>query len=68
MDEIIKETVIKELLEAYPELIKFLTKQGIECIVHGEPIWGTIEEVTKKLNWREEEIDELIKELNYRAK
>ncbi|MCF8296864.1 MAG: hypothetical protein K9J13_04895 [Saprospiraceae bacterium] len=68
MDEITKETGIKDLLEAYPGLIKFLRKQGIECVVHGEPVWGTIEEMTTKLDWREEEIDELIKELNYRAK
>ncbi len=68
MDEITKETAIKDLFEAYPELEKVLKKQEIECVVRGEPIWGTIEEVTKKLDWREEEIDELIKELNYRAK
>ena len=36
---------IEELVETYPEAVRFLTKRGIRCIRCGEPIWGTLKEL-----------------------
>ena len=33
---------IEELVETYPEAVRFLTKRGIRCIRCGEPIGGTL--------------------------
>jgi len=64
MEEITKDTTFKEIVEIYPITIKFLQKQGFECIVQGDPIWGTIEEAAKVKDWRDEEVDQLVIELN----
>jgi hybrid cluster-associated redox disulfide protein len=39
------ETPIEEIVARYPELVSVLMDYGIVCVVCGEPIWGTLEEV-----------------------
>ncbi len=44
-ERITPDTQIEELVETYPEAVRFLTKRGIRCIRCGEPIWGTLKEL-----------------------
>lgn len=59
---------IEELIELVPESVRFLMKNGIVCIICGEPIWGTIEEVARSKGKSETEIDSLLVDLNRLAK
>jgi hypothetical protein len=53
---------IEELLEKYPDIVKFLLNKNIVCIECGEPVWGTLEEVLKGTNVKD--IHKFIRELN----
>ncbi len=59
-----KDMLIEELIEKYPESVKFLSEKGIRCIMCGEPIWGTLEEACVEKNFDNEKIDSIILELN----
>jgi len=59
---ITKDILIEDLVEKYPNSVGFLMRKGIVCIQCGEPIWGTLEEASKKKNI--DEIDEIVAELN----
>lgn len=39
-----KDMTIEDLVEIYPQTIRPLKEMGINCVVCGEPVWGTIEE------------------------
>lgn len=58
---------IEELTDNYPFSVSFLREKGIVCIVCGEPVWGTLEEVAKSKGFDDEGIDQLVKELNEKA-
>lgn len=53
---------VEELVEAFPEAVRFLTRRGLRCIRCGEPVWGTLEEFL--LSEGVEDPQELIEELN----
>ncbi len=53
---------VEELVEAFPESVRFLTRRGLRCIRCGEPVWGTLEEFL--LSEGVEDPQELIEELN----
>jgi methionine synthase II (cobalamin-independent) len=40
--EISRETIIEDLVEAYPDAVTFLMEKGIRCLRCGEPIWGSL--------------------------
>ena len=58
-----KDVTIEELVEKYPQTIRPLKEMGVNCVVCGEPIWGTIEEnvISKGLT----DLDGIVTELNY---
>ncbi|MGM0611991.1 MAG: DUF1858 domain-containing protein [Bacteroidota bacterium] len=58
---------IEELTDNYPFSVSFLREKGIVCIVCGEPVWGTLEEVAKSKGFDDAGIDKLVKELNEKA-
>lgn len=58
---------IEELTDNHPFSVSFLREKGIVCIVCGEPIWGTLEEIAKSKGFDDAGIDELVKELNEKA-
>ena len=62
-----REISIEELTDNYPFSVAFLREKGIVCIVCGEPIWGTLEEVAKTKGYDDQGIDQLVKELNEKA-
>ena len=57
-----RSTLIEEIAERHPELIRPLRERGIVCIRCGEPIWGTLEEVA--LEKGIDDIDQLVSYLN----
>ena len=61
---ITKDITIEELVEQVPESVKYLLKQGIVCILCGEPIWGTLEEAAKSKGFGDVDIDRFVDELN----
>jgi hypothetical protein len=38
-------TLIEEIVEKAPKLIRYLREKGIVCIKCGEPVWGTLAQV-----------------------
>ena len=57
-----KSTLIEEIVEKYPQLIRPLREADIVCIRCGEPIWGTLEEVATEKGIQN--IDALVEEMN----
>ncbi|HOI86376.1 MAG TPA: hypothetical protein PLV51_00795 [Lentimicrobium sp.] len=65
--EITRYLPVEELISSYPYAIRFLSDRGLQCIICGEPVWGTIEELALDKNYGEEEIDKLIEDLKREA-
>ncbi len=63
-EKITKDISIEELVEKYPFSVDYLAKNGIRCIVCGEPIWGTLEEASEEKGFDAEAIKKFVKELN----
>jgi len=61
--KITKDITIEELTEELPASVKYLMKEGIRCIVCGEPIWGTLEEAAKEKGFNDSDIERFVKEL-----
>lgn len=59
-----KDTTIEELVSLLPESISFLMEKGIQPLICGEPIWGTIEEVVLAKGFTFEELEKILLELN----
>ena len=64
MLQITKDTTIEELVENYGFAVDYLSKNGIRCIVCGEPIWGTLEEAAIEKGFNADKIESFVKELN----
>ncbi len=61
---ITKEIYIEELVERLPSSVNFLREKGLVCILCGEPVWGTLEQLAKQKGFSDEEIASLLIELN----
>jgi len=61
---ITKEKWVEEILEKYPTAQEFLSKKNIVCVMCGEPVWGSLEELMQDKDFSNEEINTIIKELN----
>lgn len=55
---------IEELVNQFPQSVKFLSEKGIRCIRCGEPIWGTLYSAAQEKGFSEAEISALLKDLN----
>ena len=53
---------VEDLVKAFPEAVRFLTKSRLRCIRCGEPVWGTLEEFLQREGV--ESPEKLLKELN----
>ena len=62
--KITKDIEIETLVRNYPFSIRYLADKGIKCIACGEPIWGTLQEVSFEKGISKKELDIFIKELN----
>ena len=61
---ITKDIEIEDLVNDYPFSVEYLSKNGIRCIVCGEPIWGSLEEAVKEKGFDDNDLDKFINELN----
>ncbi len=59
-----KEMWVEEILEKYPTAQEFLSKKNIVCVMCGEPVWGSLEELMQDKDFTDDEINTIIKELN----
>jgi Ni,Fe-hydrogenase I small subunit len=57
-------TTIEELVESVPGVVSYLIHQGLPCIVCGQPLWGTLEEMAREKGRSDEEIERLIIDMN----
>ena len=64
---ITKDISIEELIEEVPASVGYLMKEGIRCIVCGEPIWGSLEEAAEEKGFDEKAIEKFVKELQILA-
>ena len=57
-----KDSDIEDIVNEHPELIRPLKDFGLACIVCGEPVWGTLEELanSKKID----NLDQIINAMN----
>lgn len=60
---ITKDISIEELIENIPASVAYLMKEGIRCIVCGEPIWGSLEEAAEEKGFKPEDIERFVNEL-----
>ncbi len=58
------ESKVDEMVEQYPDTVKFLMARGLPCVVCGEPFWGTLGELCRQKKWTAEQIDALVREFN----
>ena len=61
---ITKSITIEELVEKVPDSVTFLREKGLVCILCGEPVWGTLEELAKSKSFSDQQIDNIVVELN----
>jgi len=61
--KITKDITIEELIEEVPASVEYLMKEGIRCIVCGEPIWGSLEEAAEEKDFNEADIERFVREL-----
>lgn len=69
--KITREIQITDLISAYPFAAGFLMKKNLQCIICGEPVWGTLEELARDGQFThlqtETLVEELIAEANIRS-
>lgn len=61
--KITKDITIEELIEELPSSVEYLMKEGIRCIVCGEPIWGSLEEAAEEKGFNNTDTERFVIEL-----
>lgn len=67
MPEINSEMMVADLIAAYPFAVSFLSERNLHCIICGEPVWGTIQELARDKHLDPQQIEELIIDLRIKA-
>jgi len=62
--KISKEILIEDLIREVSDSVSYLMKEGIRCLVCGEPAWGTLETATKEKGFNDKQIEKFISEIN----
>lgn len=65
--EINRQMLVEDLIREYHFASRFLSDRGLQCIICGEPVWGTLEELALDKNYNEQQINELVSDLNQAA-
>jgi len=60
--KITRESVLEEIITAYPETVQVFIRFGMPCFVCGEPAWGTVGENMNRHKVADPE--KLLEELN----
>lgn len=64
--KITKESVLEEIITAYPETVQVFIRFGMPCFVCGEPAWGTVGENMERHHVKEPK--KLLEALNQATK
>ena len=59
-----KTTTVEDLIDLYPGAVPLMIRHNLPCLVCGEPVWGTIEDLAHEKGYSLEEIEALIDEMN----
>lgn len=59
-----KTILIEDLVDRVPGIVAYLIDQGLPCIVCGQPIWGTLEEMARDKGRSDQEIERLVNDIN----
>lgn len=54
--------LIEDIVEQFPETIRPMQEMGVQCMVCGEPVWGTLEEKVKEKGM--DNLEEIVQRLN----
>lgn len=58
------DTSIEYLVDKVPGALRYLSDQGIRCIICGETIWGTLAEAAIEKGYDQDQIKIFIADLN----
>lgn len=61
---ITKDILIEDLVKEHPASVGLLREHDLVCIICGEAVWGTLEELARSKNLSDQKIDLIINELN----
>jgi len=61
---ILEDAYIEEVVRAYPKSVDIFMDFGINAIVCGDVIWGTIKEEAERVELSEEKLKDLLDALN----
>ena len=64
MKRIERTALIEELVEHVPGVVAYLIDQRLPCIVCGQPVGGTLEEMATEKGRSREEVDRLVDDMN----
>lgn len=59
---ITSDMLIEDIVEQFPETIGPMQEMGVQCILCGEPVWGTLEEKVRDKGLSN--LDEILNRLN----
>lgn len=65
MSVITKKITIEELVGILPDSVPYLMDKGIRALICGEPIWGTLEEIVLAKGYSSDNLDSMVKDLNF---
>ncbi|BDX36897.1 hypothetical protein CYCD_02520 [Tenuifilaceae bacterium CYCD] len=61
---ITKDIQIEDLVEQLPQSVSYLRDKGIVCVICGEPVWGSLNDLAKQKGFSDETIKQIVTELN----
>jgi len=65
---IAKDIQIEDLIEILPQAVSYLREKGIVCVVCGEPVWGSLNDLATQKGLSEDKIEQIVKELKLMLK
>jgi len=60
--KITADMLIEDIVEQYPETIRPMQEMGVQCMICGEPVWGTLEEKAREKGL--DNLEEIVQRLN----
>ena len=64
MTSINNDTLVEDLVHAWPDGVSFFMQRGVKCIACGEPIWGSIGDLCRSKGMTDETVNEVLAEAN----
>lgn len=61
---ITKDIQIEDLIVQLPQSVSYLREKGIVCVVCGEPVWGSLNDLATQKELSDDSVELIIRELN----